>query len=230
MTITETLDQGTMASFAPDQLASLTSETLSAHNELNDALHTWYDEPSQAVLNQIIGKSHNFAAHVLPPAISEALNIRADIKDNEAVYHPPTTEDAILLGNAWDVTQDNTTLQALALTIDEIPPVAPEIKVQKVLMHEALESAAENDNETFTANYVKAAADKGVIDEDASIKPNVYMDMSPNSPTETELGSIAEPEYDERAERLVRPVGAAFLRATMLDGSTAIPAVYFRPE
>lgn len=235
---TPLLEEGTLRPAEVGDMPDLANFHISSHDALNDALHKWHtrngdksSDDSSELKDSILSSAYSLASEVLSDEARNDLDLTSDIPDSSGFHHPPANEDARLLGNAWDVTRDPKLFEALRRTISEIQP-KNEIASKKKDLLEAALNVDKDGNQTFTSTYNKALHDASKafdIDEEIT-EPNVYIDVSKNSPAQSELGSMNDPNYHERMERLVDVRAMPFLHTVDMDGNSTIPAVHFRPD
>lgn len=191
---------------------------------------------TEILKQEIIEQSRDLAAQILPQDICEELQIAAKIPDNTSLHHPPSTDELVLLGAAWDVTNDDVTLEALKHAVNETEePDAP-------LVEKAIDVATEPGTSTsfvmafnnILEEKMKAEANTPaeldtLIDNYSAAQATTYIDVSPHSITKEELVARRNNvSFDELNERLVTPVAMPFVSLEKDGAEVTIPTIVFR--
>lgn len=113
----------------------------------------------------------DLAAQILPADIRGAYGLRANIPDTEGYLHPPKKNEVLLLGEAWDVTGDETIGAALEAAIDE---QTNEEDVH-TLRHALIECSHSNINFTTAYRRLQRELLEVELDIDQPIHPTTYM-------------------------------------------------------
>lgn len=118
----------------------------------------------------------DLAAQILPEDMRAAYGLKASIPDSEGYLHPPKRNEVLLLGEAWDVTGDETVGAALEAAIDELTNDKDSYMLRQVL----IESSQSGINFTTTYRRLQHELSQVDTDIDQPTPPKVYMAYGDN--------------------------------------------------
>ena len=148
------------------------------------------DTVIQRLRSEIVVNAIDLAAQFLSKDTLERHGIRPLILDNASVYHPPTTQEVLLLETAWEATHHDALWAVFEDSIHEVPNQS-----EKELLEHALEEFRQSKEESFMSAYIHAEAqrlrDEGV-DLDRINRPNAYMAFGRCLPIQETMKALIE--------------------------------------